>query len=242
MNQGRTGSGGTNGLGALLQLLLCPTCPGGLTVGVVDGNVGTLRHDVWADRGLVQQGRADTASKSRGEEPVEDASHDEADHDQAENHDETGIKNQLGDEATWRDFVDVASVVTLGEARNRSLEIIAAVEDEGSIFPVLRVAGKDGAEGSVDVVVRDGGFVGGYVGCHVEDRPIDYEVIGEPCNLVPAVPGPQGGVPQAKGRDSLFVESTKFAICRDFARVIDRSAEGTAGTCGIKVGGSLKVV
>ena len=189
MDQSRTGSGGVNALGALLQLL-CPTRPGSLTVGIIDRNIGTLWHDVWTDRGLVQHGRADIAGESCGEEPIEDASHDEADHDQTEDDDETSVEDQLGNEATWCDFVDVSSVVTLGEARNRSLEIVTAVEDEGPIFPVVWVGGKDGADGSVDVIVWDGGFVDSHVRCHVEDGTIDYEVIGEPCDLVPTVSGP----------------------------------------------------
>jgi len=190
MDQGRTGPGGASRLrGAFLQLLLSPTCPGSLTVDIVDGDIGTLWHDAWADHGLVQLGRADIASESCGEEPIEDASHDETDHDQAENDDETGIKDQLGNEAAWRDFVDIASVVTLGEATNCRLEIITTVKDEGSIFPVLWIAGKDGAECSVEIITPDGGFVGSHVRCHVEDGAIDYEVIGEFCDLVPIVSG-----------------------------------------------------
>ena len=190
MDQGRTGSGGTGGFGgALLQLLLLFTCPRSLTVDVVDGNIGTLRHDAWADRGLVQQGRADITSESRGEEPIEDASHDEADHDETKDNDETGVKDQLRNEAARRDFVDVASVVTLGEARNCSLEIVTTVEDEGSIFPVRWVSGKDCAEGGVDVIAWNGRFVGLHIGFHVEDGPIDYEVVGEVRNLLPTVSG-----------------------------------------------------
>jgi len=136
MNQGRTGSGRTSGLGCFLQLLL-PPCPGGLTVDIVDGNIGTLWHDTRTDHGFVQLGRADISSESCGKEPVKDASHDEADHDQTENDDETGIKDQLGNETAWRDFIYVASVVTLGEARDCSLEIAAAVKDEGSVFSII---------------------------------------------------------------------------------------------------------
>jgi len=190
MNQGRTGSGGAGGLGgALLQLLLTLTCPWCLTVDVVDGNVGALWHDAWADCGFVQQGRADIASESGGEEPIENASHDEAYHDETENNDETGIKDQLGNEAAWRNFVDVAGVVALDEARNCSLEIVTTVEDEGPIFPVRWVSGKDSTESSVDVIAWNGGFVGGHIRCHVEDGSIDYEVVGEVRDLVPTVSG-----------------------------------------------------
>ena len=95
----------------------------------------------------------------------------------------------MGNEAAWRDLVDVAGVVTLGEARNCSLEVITTVKDEGSIFPVLWVPGKDSAEGSVDIIAWDSGFVDSCVGCHVEDGPIEYEVISELGNLVPIVSG-----------------------------------------------------
>ena len=33
-----------------------------------------------------------------------------------------------------------------------------------------------------------------------------------------------------------------MTICRDFAWVIDRGAEGQAGTCGIKIGGPLELI
>ena len=87
MDQSRTGSGGTGGLGGLLQLLLSPACPGRLTIDIIDGDVGTFWHDTWADRRLVQLGGADISSESCREEPTEDASHDETDHDQTEDDD-----------------------------------------------------------------------------------------------------------------------------------------------------------
>ena len=153
-----------------------PACPRGLTVDVVNGNIGTLRHNARTDCGLVQLGGVDIASESCGEEPVEKASHDETNHDQAENDDETGVEHQLGNETARRDLVDVSSVVALGEARNCSLEIAPTVKDEGSIFSAL--ARKDGAEGGVDIIACDGGCMGGHVWCHVDYGPIEYEVIG----------------------------------------------------------------
>ena len=117
-------------------------------------------------------------------------------------------------------------MVTLSEARDCGLEIVTTVKDEGPIFSILWVSGEDSAEGSVDIIAWDGGFVDSHVRCHVENGSIKYEEIGEPRDLVPTVSGSQGGVSQTKGGGSLCVESAKLTICRDFAWVIDRGAEG----------------
>ena len=69
-----------------------PTCPEILAVNVVNGDVGTLLHDAWTDHRLVQLG-GDIASKSYGEERVENASHGEVNCDQAKNDEEVGVKH-----------------------------------------------------------------------------------------------------------------------------------------------------
>ena len=69
----------------------------------------------------------------------------------------------------------------LGEARNCSLEIAQAIKDEDSILSVF--TGKDGADGSVDIITCNGGCVGSHTWCHVDHSPIEYGVIGESCGL-----------------------------------------------------------
>jgi len=101
---------------------------------IINRDVCTLGHDSRTDSISVQSTAVRRSCESFREKPCKDAGHDETNNNQAQDHDEASIEDELGSKAARRDLVNVAGIVTLLEAGDGRLEITSAVKEASAVF------------------------------------------------------------------------------------------------------------
>ncbi len=166
--------------------LRSPTGPWCSPVLGVYGHVGALGHHCWGDDGARKV--LGWSNQSGREEPTEYAGHGESSQDHAQDDQQTRVKEEHRDEATWGDLVDLTGHIARGEAGHRGFEVGALVEESGGVLAIFGCfTSEDGADGGVDYVPLYRSRMGKEVGSEVEDCAVDDHVRGEVRDVIPIV-------------------------------------------------------
>lgn len=167
--------------------------------GIIHIDICSLGHDRRGDDlPLEVLGRGDEFMR---EVPRVDAGHDETGEDDGHDEAERDVEEEVRNEAAGGDLVEVAGVVALFEAFDRTPKCLLVVEDASGV-PAARavVLFQHEANGRVDRVVGDGSRVGEHVGGEVEDVAVEDEVVSEVGELIPVVTDLFGRIGDGEGR------------------------------------------